>query len=112
MVLFNISRPILRKIDLAFKPGLSRVQWLSLDLDMYFELVEAELIEAKNLVKKINNIKRFFIEDIIRSIKDMKLVEVPAEPMDVYSLLERNIELRKDVGMHCVYAPISRASGC
>lgn len=99
MVLFNISRPILRKIDIAFKPGLTRIQWLSMDLDMYFEYVEEQLIEANNLVKRINNIKRFHIEEIIKSIKDFALIDLPKEPMEISLLLEQNINHRKNVGM-------------
>lgn len=99
MVLFNISRPIFRKIDIAFKPGLTRIQWLSMDLDMYFEYVEEQLIEANNLVKRINNIKRFHIEEIIKSIKDFVLIELPKEPLEISLLLEQNINHRKKVGM-------------
>lgn len=103
MVLFNISRPILRKIDIAFKPGLTRIQWLSMDLDMYFEYVEEQLIEANNLVKRINNIKRFHIEEIIKSIKDFVLIELPKEPMEISLLLEQNINHRKNVGKLIVH---------
>lgn len=107
MVLFNISRPILRKIDIAFKPGLTRIQWLSMDLEMYFEHVEEQLIEANNLVKRINNIKRFHIEEIIKSIKDFQLIVLPNEPMDISAMLEQNINHRKDVGKsyHSSYLP-------
>lgn len=98
MVLFNISRPILRKIDIAFKPGLTRIQWLSMDLDMYFEYVEEQLIEANNLVKRINNIKKFHIEEIIKSIRDFQLIALPKEPMEISLLLEDNVNHRKTVG--------------
>lgn len=98
MVLFNISRPILRKIDIAFKPGLTRIQWLSMDLDMYFEHVEEQLMEANDMVKRINNIKRFHIEAIINKIKDFLLIDLPKEPMDISLMLEQNINHRKNVG--------------
>lgn len=98
MVLFNISRPILRKLDIAFKSGLTRIQWLSMDLDMYLEYVEEQLIEATDLVKRINNIKRFHIEEIIKSIKDFQLIDLPKEPMDISLLLEQNVNHRKIIG--------------
>lgn len=40
VVFVNIFRPQLRKIDLAFKPGLSQIQWLSKDFDSYIDNVE------------------------------------------------------------------------
>lgn len=40
MILLNVSRPLLRKIELAFRPGLSTVTWLSEHLDDYFDNVE------------------------------------------------------------------------
>ena len=38
-VLLNISRPLLKKLEIAFKPGLSTVQWTSKHLNSYFENV-------------------------------------------------------------------------
>lgn len=35
IILIDIAKPLLRKLDIAFKPGLSRVQWLSSDLKFY-----------------------------------------------------------------------------
>lgn len=40
MVLLSISRPSLKKLELAFKPGLSTVTWISDNLDNYFEHVQ------------------------------------------------------------------------
>lgn len=40
MVLVSIVRPLLRKLDIAFKPGLSRVQWLSSDLKLFTTYVQ------------------------------------------------------------------------
>lgn len=40
MVLVSIVRPLLRKLDIAFKPGLSRVQWLSSDLELFTTYVQ------------------------------------------------------------------------
>lgn len=37
MILLNISRPLLRKLELAFKPGLSTVLWNSEHLDVFIE---------------------------------------------------------------------------
>lgn len=36
MILLNIFRPALRRLELAFKPGLSTVTWTSEHLDDYF----------------------------------------------------------------------------
>lgn len=65
---------------------------------MYFEYVEEQLIEANNLVKRINNIKKFHIEEIIKSIRDFQLIALPKEPMDISLLLEENVNHRKTVG--------------
>lgn len=40
MILLNVSRPLLRKLELAFRPGLSTVTWLSENLEEYFDNVE------------------------------------------------------------------------
>lgn len=40
IILIDFARPLLRKLDVAFKPGLSRVQWLSNDLSIYTTYVK------------------------------------------------------------------------
>lgn len=40
MILLNVSRPFLRKLELAFRPGLSTITWLSEHLEDYFDNVE------------------------------------------------------------------------
>lgn len=40
IVFVNIFRPQLQKLDKAFKPGLSQIQWLSKDFDAYIEHLE------------------------------------------------------------------------
>lgn len=42
IVFVNIFRPQLQKIDIAFKPGLSQIQWLSKDFDAY--LINAQKV--------------------------------------------------------------------
>lgn len=44
MTLVSIARPLLRKLDIAFKRGLSRVQWLSADLKLYTVYVQEVII--------------------------------------------------------------------
>lgn len=40
MTLVSIVRPMLRRLDIAFKPGLSRIQWMSADLKVYMTYVQ------------------------------------------------------------------------
>lgn len=40
IILVDIVKPLLRKMDVAFKPGLSRIQWLSSDLKFYTTYVK------------------------------------------------------------------------
>lgn len=39
MILLNVTRPSLKKLELAFKPGLSTVTWTSENLNDYFDKV-------------------------------------------------------------------------
>lgn len=48
IILVDIVKPLLRKMDVAFKPGLSRVQWLSSDLKFYTIYVKEVLIAQDN----------------------------------------------------------------
>lgn len=40
MILLNVSRPLLKKLEIAFRPGLSTVTWQSEHLEDYFDNVE------------------------------------------------------------------------
>lgn len=44
MPLLNLSRPILRDLELTFKPGLSTVTWSSEDLEEYYKRVQHVII--------------------------------------------------------------------
>lgn len=98
MVLLNISRPMLKKLELAFKPGLSTVQWTSEHLDQYFENVSATLDELADFIKLTNDIKNEWIEEKLDAIVASNLIYLPDEPMSIFSLYDLNVKHRQQIG--------------
>lgn len=50
------------------------------------------------MIKKINNIKQYHIENVIKSITEIDLIKISSESMDMQTLLDLNVEHRKHVG--------------
>lgn len=98
LVLFNLSRPLLRKLELAFKPGLSTVSWTSEHLDDYCEHVRAVLKEVGDFVMQTNDIKTEQIERVFESMLDMSLICLPDVPVTGEDFYERNVQHRRIVG--------------
>lgn len=99
MAFLNISRPILRRIEIVFRPALTRVQWMSQDLDFYLTYINEKLIEIHDIIKRINDTKEHHIMALIKSIRSYELIDIPEEPMDIQMLLRRNTEYRKFIGL-------------
>lgn len=97
MVLLNISRPLLRKLELAFKPGLSTIAWTSEHLDDYFEDVRAVLDETSDFVKQVSDIKNERIEQVFESMIEMDMMNIPLVPVTAEEFLQINLEHRRSV---------------
>lgn len=94
----NICRPQLQKIDIALKPGLSQIQWLSKDFDAYIRNADSVLDAVECLVKRASDRKTYHIEDIIISMNELNLLKRFDEPIDMQLLLDKNEEHKKEIG--------------
>lgn len=61
MFLYNALRPILRELELAFKPALTRYQWLSKDLEAYLKHLEEVYFYFLIFVSKTTHYYTFFL---------------------------------------------------
>lgn len=98
MIFVNISRPILRRLEIIFKPSLTRVQWMSKDLDIYMIFVDEKIAEIGDIFKRIKNMSDYHIMSNTKIIANAELIDLPDEAIDMKTLLERNIEHRKIIG--------------
>lgn len=98
MVFVNITRPFLRRLEIAFKPSLTRIQWMSKDLNMYLTYVGEKLIEIGDILQRVRDISDFHIKSLSKSIANIELIDLPEEAIDMKLLMKRNIEHRKIVG--------------
>lgn len=57
VVFVNIFRPQLQKIDIAFRPGLSQIQWLSKDFDAYLENVDKVFDTIQKFIENLQHLK-------------------------------------------------------
>lgn len=99
MFLLNISRPLLRQLELAFKPGLSTVSWTSDHLEDYFESVRAVLEDVRVFIKQTTDIKAERIENVFESILELELIHIPSDPISADEFLRLNVDHRREVGM-------------
>lgn len=98
MCMLNISRPLLRQLEVAFKPGLSTVSWTSDHLDDYFESVRLVLADVGVFIQQTNDIKAERIENVFESILELDLICIPSDPISADEFLQVNVEHRQEVG--------------
>lgn len=98
MFLLNISRPLLRQLELAFKPGLSTVSWTSDHLEDYFGSVRTVLADVRVFIKQTTDIKAERIENVFESILELELIYIPSDPISADEFLRLNVEHRQEVG--------------
>lgn len=68
MTLVSIARPLLRKLDIVFKPGLARIQWHSADLRLYVTFVKEVSVLVH--IHKINALTYLMIMILRRKLKN------------------------------------------
>lgn len=98
MCLLSISRPLLRELDLAFKPGLSTVSWTSDHLEEYFASARRTVDEVGEFMKQVMDIKVERIDRVMESIMETNLIFIPEQTTTWEELLRLNDEHRKSVG--------------
>lgn len=81
--------PHLFKVDNALAPGLAKLTWTSMNIDMYVKNVYDALAELELLMDRANDLVEFRIDSVLQEMASTVLCELPGdEPWTVEQFLE------------------------
>ncbi|KAM4587304.1 dynein axonemal heavy chain 8-like [Odontesthes bonariensis] len=67
----------IKNVESALRHGSVLLTWSSLLLDKFFQNVETALSELQNLVKKVQDICKIQIDDVLKDMSETVLIELP-----------------------------------
>uniref|UniRef100_A0A8C4E9U5 AAA+ ATPase domain-containing protein n=1 Tax=Dicentrarchus labrax TaxID=13489 RepID=A0A8C4E9U5_DICLA len=81
----------IKNVESVLRHGSVLLTWSSFLLDKFFQNVDTALFELKHLVKKVKDICKIHIEDVLKDISETVLIELPEDhASSVQHLIERN----------------------
>ncbi|CAG7714181.1 unnamed protein product [Allacma fusca] len=88
--LMVLVRTMVKKVEKAFMPGVSTINWTSLKTGEYFEYIDSHLKELEAIVAKINEIISLRINQILYDISHTMMTDIPeSTPMPVLEYLDK-----------------------
>jgi len=88
--LVGLMRPVMKKVERAFMPGSSSVNWTSTQLDEYFNYIRAHLNEFENVLDNVNTILTTRINQYLYDIAHTMMIDFPEErPLTVEEFMEK-----------------------
>ena len=87
--------PHLAKVDAATEPGLTMLNWTSLNLDTYIDGVYEALGEIELLIDRANDLVKFRIEVVLQEMSTTALCELPTDTPWTTDMFLKNTEVRK-----------------
>ena len=86
--------PHLAKLDAAVDPGLSMLNWTSLNLDTYIGGVYEALEEFELLIRRANDLVKYRIDAVLEEMSSLPLCSLPKEKPFTCDEFLKNTEVR------------------
>ncbi|XP_078119766.1 dynein axonemal heavy chain 8-like [Sander vitreus] len=81
----------IKNVESVLRHGSVLLTWSSFLLDKFFQNVDTALFELKHLVKKLQDICKIHIDDVLKDISETVLIELPeSDASSVQHLIDRN----------------------
>ena len=74
-----LMAPHLTKVEAAIEPGLTMLNWTSLNLDTYVDGVYETLAELELLIDRANDLMQFRIDAVLDQMTKTTLCELPKD---------------------------------
>ncbi|XP_070701078.1 dynein axonemal heavy chain 8-like [Pempheris klunzingeri] len=87
----------IKNVESVLRHGSVLLTWSSFLLDKFFQNVDTALFELKHLVKKVQDICKLHIDDVLKDISETVLIELPEDhASSVQHLIELNENQSKE----------------
>lgn len=74
-----LMRPIVKKVEKAFMPGVTNINWTSFKTEEYFNYIEAHQNELEEVIRKVHEIITLRINQVLYDISHTMLIDIPDE---------------------------------
>ncbi|XP_072296528.1 dynein axonemal heavy chain 8-like [Eucyclogobius newberryi] len=91
----ELMAPKVKQVECALRPGTALLTWSFAHLDTFFQHVDAALFDLNQILQQVQNICDTQIEEVLKDISEMVLIEMPATPTSIEHLISRNKEFQK-----------------
>jgi dynein heavy chain len=88
--LMVLIRPLVKKVEKSFMPGISSINWTSFKCDEYFQFISAHLDELEIMVEKVDDIVTIRINQCLFDISHTMMIDFPEDrPMPIHEYMDK-----------------------
>ncbi|XP_034553818.1 dynein heavy chain 5, axonemal isoform X3 [Notolabrus celidotus] len=75
----QLAMPHVAKVDEAIQPGLTSLNWASLNIDKYLSRIDKALVDLELLMDRVNDLVEFRIDAVLQEMSSSTLCVLPEE---------------------------------
>ncbi|XP_038567842.1 dynein heavy chain 5, axonemal [Micropterus salmoides] len=109
----QLAMPHVAKVDEAIQPGLTSLNWTSLNIDKYLARIDKALVDLELLMDRVNDLVEFRIEAVLQEMSGSTLCVLPEdEPVtcDEFVQTTRDLCIRQARSLHTKSSLVEEAA--
>ncbi|XP_060906983.1 dynein axonemal heavy chain 5 [Labrus mixtus] len=109
----QLATPHVAKVDEAIQPGLTSLNWTSLNIDKYLDNIEKALVNLELLMDRVNDLVEFRIDAVLQEMSESTLCVLPEdEPVTCEEFVKttRDLCIRQAQSLHTKSSLVEEAT--
>ncbi|KAA8591569.1 hypothetical protein FQN60_016943 [Etheostoma spectabile] len=109
----QLAMPHVAKVDEAIQPGLTSINWTSLNIDKYLDSIDKALVDLELLMDRVNDLVEFRIDAVLQEMSGSTLCVLPEdEPVTCEEFVQttRDLCIRQAKSLHTKSSLVEEAA--
>ncbi|XP_075937500.1 dynein axonemal heavy chain 5 isoform X1 [Anarhichas minor] len=109
----QLAMPHVAKVDEAIQPGLTSINWTSLNIDKYLGRIDKALVDLELLMDRVNDLVEFRIDAVLQEMSGSTLCVLPEdEPVTCEAFVQttRDLCIRQAQSLHTKSSLVEEAA--
>ncbi|TNN79750.1 Dynein heavy chain 5, axonemal [Liparis tanakae] len=109
----QLAMPHVAKVDEAIQPGLTSINWTSLNIDKYLSRIDKALVDLELLMDRVNDLVEFRIDAVLQEMSGSTLCVLPEdEPVTCEEFVQttRDLCIRQAQSLHTKSSLVEEAA--
>ncbi|XP_056299693.1 dynein axonemal heavy chain 5 isoform X1 [Pseudoliparis swirei] len=109
----QLAMPHVAKVDEAIQPGLTSINWTSLNIDKYLSRIDKALVDLELLMDRVNDLMEFRIDAVLQEMSGSTLCALPEdEPVTCEEFVQttRDLCIRQAQSLHTKSSLVEEAA--